>query len=58
MPIPISPPAVFGVQRFPDSVVFAFLAQTFGIAGVIGQDFLGPLAGRQLEHEHDSHSAR
>ena len=32
-------------------VAFASLAQAFGIAGVIGQNFLGPITGGQLQQK-------
>ena len=43
---------VLGDKGFPDLVAFAFLAEAFRIAGVIGQDFLGPVTRRQMQQEH------
>ena len=42
---------VLGRHGFPDAVAFAFLADRFGIAAVIAQDFPGPIAGRKLQQE-------
>jgi hypothetical protein len=40
------------VQGLPDAIALAFLAHAFGIAGVIAEDFPGPVARRQLQHEN------
>ena len=50
--------AVVRQQRLPDSVAFASLARAFGIAGVIGQNFLGAIARGQLQQKDIATSAR
>ena len=39
-------------KRLPDPVAFAALGEAFGIAGVIGENFLRPVAGGKLDQEH------
>ena len=38
-------------EGFPDAAAFAFFPQAFGIAGVVGQYLLGPIARRQMQQE-------